>query len=167
MGLYSAVINGIAATAAQDIFEIVAPSDAKVRINRIFVGQYTDFGDAQDELIPIEVIRGYETGGSGGGTITPAPFNPYVGAASAVVERNNTTVASDSGSDDIDFIAGETFNVRAGYLWKAPDALHFMTRQQWEETQLILKPSQRLVVNIGAPADSITLNATLEFEELR
>jgi hypothetical protein len=33
--------------AAQDLFEIVAPSNSEVRIREIKIGQYTDFGDAK------------------------------------------------------------------------------------------------------------------------
>lgn len=34
------------------------------------------------------------------------------------------------------------------------------------EDMLVLEKSQRLVARIGAPADEITMNATLVFEEI-
>ena len=47
MTVFTASFSAVAITAAQDLFEIVAPSNSRVRLLEIDIGQYTDFGDAQ------------------------------------------------------------------------------------------------------------------------
>ncbi len=43
--VYTAAFSAVAISAAQDLFEIVAPPDARVRLLEIDIGQYSDFGD--------------------------------------------------------------------------------------------------------------------------
>jgi hypothetical protein len=149
---YAATFSAIAASAAQDVFEIVAPSGAKVAIREIVLGQYSDFGDAEAELLSLLMLRGYTTSGSGGASVTPSPLRSGEAAASSTVERNNTTVAS-SGSPVT--LRSESFNVAAGYRYYPVP-----------EERIILAPSERFVVRITAPADAITLNGTLVFDEI-
>jgi multidrug resistance efflux pump len=66
MAVYTATFNAVAVTAAQDLFSIVAPSDGRVVIRELRIGQYSDFGDAQAEILPILLIRGYTVAGSVG-----------------------------------------------------------------------------------------------------
>jgi hypothetical protein len=155
MGLYSAAFNAIAVTAAQDVFEIVAPVNSQIVIHEIRLGQYSDFGDAQAEILSVSLLRGHTVSGSGGGTITPANLiNPKSGAlaSTTTVERNNTTQAS--GGSPVTLIA-DTFNVAAGW-WYYPPA----------EERIVIDNSQRFVVAITAPADSLTMNGTIIFEEI-
>ena len=53
-------------------------------------------------------------------------------------------------------LLAEVWNVQVPYLYR-PDA----------EGRIIVAPGERLVVRIGAPADSLTVNGTLVFEEGR
>ncbi len=155
MAIYSATFSAVAATAAQDLFEIAAPANSRVRIREIRIGQYSDFGDAQAELISILVMRGHTTTGSGGSSVTPAPIDAATEApaAGSTVKANNTTVAANG--SPVTLVA-DAWNVAAGWWYYPP-----------EEEQIVLAPSQRLVVRITAPADSITVNGTLLFEEAR
>ena len=41
--VYTASFSAVAITAAQDLFEIVAPADARVRLLEIDLGQRSDF----------------------------------------------------------------------------------------------------------------------------
>ena len=154
MAIFSATFSAVAVTLAQDVFEITAPSNSRVSIREIRIGQYTDFGDAAAEILSLTVMRGHTTSGSGGTTQTKANLRGHTGAAAAgsVVEANNTTVAS--GGSPATLIA-DVFNIAAGWWYYPP-----------EEERIILEPSQRLVVRISAPVDSITLNGTLLFEEI-
>lgn len=154
MAVYSAPFSAIAVTAAQDLWEIVAPSDSLVAIREIRFGQYTDFGDAAAEILGVTMTRGHTTSGSGGSTITPVNFRAETGAASATttVERNNTTQAATSGT----VIFADAWNIQAPYLLIPAE----------DDQRFIIKASQRFVISITAPADSITMNGTVIFEEL-
>lgn len=148
--VYSLSFAGVAVTAAQDVFEIVAPADKSLAIRKIILGQYTDFGDAAAEILSVQVIRGYTTTGSGGSAVTPAPFSGS-GVSSATAAKNNTSIAANGSPVTV---LSDTFNIAAGYLW-SPSAAEF----------IIVPAGARLVVRITAPADSLTMNATLIFEE--
>lgn len=149
--LYSASFAAIAVSAAQDVFEIVSGSGVVVAIREIRLGQYTDFGDAASEILSVRLIRGFTTGGSGGGTITPVNIANTSGrAATSVVERNNTTQAQDGGET----VLSDTWNIAAPWLYEPEPA-----------ERIILPPSTRLVLALTAPADEVTANGSLIFEE--
>lgn len=154
MAIYFATFSGVSVAAAQDIFEITAPAGTKVAIREILFGQYSDFGDAQAELISIQLLRGHTTTGSGGTTLTPATRTglAVATAASAVVKANNTTVAT-SGSPVT--LVSDTFNVAAGWTYRP-----------LPEERIIIQPGIRLVARISLPTDAITANGTIMFEEL-
>jgi hypothetical protein len=150
--MYAAAFGAVAVTAAQDVFEIAAPSDKCVVIHEIVVEQSSDAGDAQAELLRIQGIRGFTTSGSGGSPVTPARLEGGNAAAGSSVETNNTTVAT-TGTTVTLF--DRAFNVQIGFFW-----------QPTPECRIVLSPSQRLVVRIPAPADSLTMHGTMIFEEI-
>jgi hypothetical protein len=155
MGLvYTAVFNAVAVTAQQDFFELVAPSDAVVKVHRILITQSTEVGDAAEEGLNVLIKRGATTSGSGGGTPpTPQPTEFGFPAAGSTVEINNTTKAS---AGTIQTLWAENWNIRTPYEWLPTP-----------ECQLFLSPSQRLTVELATtPADSITMSGTLVFEEI-
>ena len=158
--LYSATFSAISVSAAQDVFEVVAAATARVAIREIVLGQYSDFGDAEDELLSVQVIRGYTTSGSGGASVTPRPLNSYDRDAVTTVERNNTTQAS-AGTAHV--LIADSFNVRAGWYLGSKN---YVTSEYGREHGILLKPSERLVVAITVPADALTMNGTIVFEEL-
>lgn len=152
MGLkYIVSFDAVATTAQTDIFEIVAPSDQSIIIHELGISQTSDFGDAQDENLKIQIIHGFTTSGSGGSTPTPAPLQSGATAASTV-EANNTTVATTGTTKTL---LQDAFNVRAGYL------------KLWTpETRPEAKGAKRLVARLSAPADSLTLSGYMIFEEV-
>jgi hypothetical protein len=154
MGLfYSAQFNAVAATAQQDLFEIVAPADAVVVIHQIALAQSTEVGDAAEEALSILVKRGATTSGSGGSAPTPAPLEFGFPAAGSTVEVNNTTKAT----------AGTIVTLHAD-VWNVRSQLLILPTP---ELRIVLSPSQRLTVELATtPADSITMNGTLYFEEI-
>ena len=158
--LYSATFSAISVSAAQDVFEVVAGSGNRVAIREIVLGQYSDFGDAEDELLSVQVIRGYTTSGSGGASVTPRPFNSYDRDATTTVERNNTTQAS---SGTAHTLIADSFNVRAGWYW---GVRNYVNMPNVSEYGIILKPEERAVVAVTVPADALTMNGTIVFEEL-
>lgn len=154
MAIFVATFAAVAVTAAQDVFEIVAPASSRLMIREIRLGQYSDPGDAQAEMLSVQIIRGYTTSGSGGGSVTPVNLSPVSGAAAATatVERNNTTVAQD-GTGAV--LLADTFNVMGGWRYYPVP-----------EERIEVGVSQRLVVRITAPADALTMNGTLVYEEV-
>ena len=149
---YTATFSAVAVSAAQDLFEITAPSTHRVAIREIRLGQYTEFGDAAAEILSLLIIRSYTTTGSGGAAVTPTPLIPSDAAAASTVARNNTTVAAD-GTPLI--LVADAWNIATPFRW-LPDM----------DGRIIIAPSTRLVVRITAPADAMTTNGTLIFEEL-
>lgn len=150
--VFSATINAVAVTAAQDVFAIVAPGNRRVRIREVLISQYTDFGDAAAEIISVLIVRGYTTAGTGGSVVTPRNLDPTGGGAGASVRANDTSVAT-TGTAEV--LRATSWNIQSEWLY-IPD----------QSERAILRPNQRLVVRITAPADSITMNATLVFEEI-
>lgn len=149
--IYSAAFNAVAVTAAQDVFEIVAGTNLTIREVRL--GQHSDFGDAQAEILSVQILRGYTTTGSGGAAVTPAAVNSQANnaASTATVARNNTTVAT-TGTAAI--LLSDAFNVQTGFRFK-PDA----------DERPELSAGQRLVVRITIPVDALTMDGWMEFEE--
>lgn len=150
---YSVVHNG-ALTAAADLFEISPADDRPVEIVALYIAQTSDAGDAQDEMIGVDIIRGHATSGSGGAVATPTPLGSSLGAAAGfTAETGNTTVAS-AGTPTT--LHSDAFNVRAGFTF-IPLAEARPGANQGNGT---------LVVRLSAPADSLSYKATLVLREL-
>lgn len=148
--IYSATFEEVAVTAAQDLIEIVAPSDAVVVIHSVSISQSTEAGDAQSEMLNLLYHRG-STSGSGGTTVTPAPMNAGDAAFGGTCEANNTTQGTEG-----TILRAENFNVLAGYIW-----------QPTPEERMVVSPSSRLIIELQtAPADSVTMSGTVVFEEI-
>jgi hypothetical protein len=98
--------------------------------------------------------RGYTVSGSGGSTMTPVTRSGLSVATAAVstIEINNTTVAN-TGTPAV--LLADSFNIAAGFRYYPS-----------QEDAIILQPSSRFVVRITAPADALTMNGTLVFEEI-
>lgn len=154
MAIFAAPFSAVAVSAAQDLWELNVHSTTRVRIREIRFGQYSDAGDAAAELLGVTMTRGCTSSGSGGGTITPVNISGHTGGASAVssVERNNTTQASTSGTT----LFADAWNVQAPFLWLPSE----------HDMRFLLEASERFVISITAPADALTMNGTLIFEEL-
>lgn len=148
--IYTASISEVAVSAAQDLFELTAPSTGMVRILSARWGQSSDAGDAAAELLPWNLTR-YATSGSGGSTPTPAPHSVGHAASGVTVEANNTT---QGGTPTV--VLSDCWNVQAGYLYQPPP-----------EEMVTIPPSGILAIEFpSAPADSITVSGSVTFEEL-
>lgn len=148
--IYTAVFEEESVSAAQDLFEIVAPSDAIVKIHELVLGQSSDAGDSESEQLSVIIHRG-STSGSGGGTPTARPMEAGDAAFGGTVETNNTTQSTEG-----NILWGDAFNVLAGLqkIWTP-------------ETRPVISPSGRLIVELQtAPADALTMSGTLVFEEI-
>lgn len=149
---YKIPFSAVAVTAAQDLFELSPADDKPVEIVGIELGQTSDSGDAQDEQLQLQIIRGHTATGSGGSAATPVPTDPGDPAAGFAAEVNNTTIASAGTTVTLHSTA---WNVRAGYINWFPEGDRPKANQG----------NTTMVVRMSAPADSITLNGTLHVRE--
>lgn len=153
MALYVATFTGVAVTAQQDLFEIVAASDSITIIHQVILSQSTEVGDAQEEGLAVLMKRGQTTSGSGGTAPTPNPLETGSAAYGGTVEVNNTTKAS---AGTILTTHAEAWNVRGPFMYLPTP-----------EMRPVLGPGTRMTVELATtPADSITMHGTLIFEEL-
>ena len=158
--IFTATFSAIAISAAQDVFELTTHASSRIEICEIFLGQYSDAGDAAAEMLSVQIIRGYTTAGSGGAAVTPGNFEPWSRAAVTTVARNNTTVAT-VGTPAV--LHSEAFNVQGGWIYKPFKSEHDNERPKVEHTGAT---NGLLVVRITAPADAVTMNGTIKFREI-
>lgn len=153
--IYAVTFEGVAVTAAQDFFELSPADDKPVLIHAIYLSQSSDVGDAAEEILRVAIIRGHTTSGSGGSAFTPLPLQSTAGAAAgAAAEINNTTIAS-AGTAGV--LHAEAFNIRSGWVYiPTPE-----TRPGASQANTTI-----VVRLMAAPADQLTMSATLIFEEL-
>lgn len=152
-GFYSVQFENVAVTAAQDFFEVTPADDKPVKILGLFLSQSSDVGDAAEEMLRIQIIRGHTTSGSGGTQPTPVPIHPNDAAAGFACDVNNTTIAS-VGTTAL--LHSEAFNIRSSLqLWWTPETAPIAN--QGNTTILV-----RLM---AAPADSLSMSGTLYVEE--
>lgn len=153
--MYTVQFNGVTVTAAtqQDFFEIVAPSDAIVRIHEIGLSQSTELGDAEEESLSILMKSGSTTSGSGGSTPTAIPIEFGDAAFGGTCEANNTTKAT-----------GGTIVTHQAWNWNIRSAFqHIWTPEQCPK----ISPSRRWTLELASnPTDNITMSGYVVLEEI-
>lgn len=93
--VYTVSFNAVAVTAAADLFELVPATNIPIKILGIRIGQGNRVGDATEDAIPLALIVGHTTSGSGGSSATPSRSGDvHDAAASFTAETCNTTQAS-------------------------------------------------------------------------
>lgn len=153
MRLYTVAFAGVAVTAQQDFFELVAPSTGILLVHELGLSQSTEVGDAMEEGLSILLKSGATTSGSGGsaGTLVPIDFGDA--AAGATAETNNTTKAN---TGTIVTHEAHNWNIRVPFqrIWTP-------------ETRPIIRASRRYTVELATtPADSITVSGYMIVEEV-
>lgn len=151
--LYTVSFTEVAVTVAVDLFELTPADDKPIEILGLFIGNSSDFGDAQSENLPYRVVRGHTTAGSGGATTTPRPLNRSGAAAGFTAKTNNTTAATVGSTVDLH---ADSFNVQAGEKLWLPEGC------EWEASQTDITLIIRLA---SAPADSVDLSGTIYVRE--
>jgi hypothetical protein len=150
--MYTVSFAGVAVTAQQDFFEIVAAAGKNCRIWALYLSQSTEVGDAAEEGLSILLKAGATTSGSGGSAPTPTPQNITDTAAGFTAEVNNTTKAT---AGTIVTHHADNWNIRMPFQLILPPQM-----------QIELTGSRRFTVELATtPADSITVSGTLYVEE--
>lgn len=149
--MFSAVIEAVSVSAAQDLFALT-PVGHAIRVHRVEVGQ--DASETSENL-PIRLRRGTgATAGSGGSAVTPNRLKPGATAATCTVARNNTTAAT---GGTLVTLARRTFNIVTGFVYAPTDA-----------ELIVVNPGETLLVNLpSAPGSAITVSAEIVFEEIK
>ena len=155
--VYTAQVSGVAVTAAQDIFEVLAGTGKPIRIHGWSLFQTSDAGDSAEELLRVEVVRGVGavTSGSGGSSPTVHAVSDQDGSTGATVEANNTTRMV-VGSGTLETLEQYGWNVRIPWV-------HYYTP---ELRPFVVAGDRWTLALAAAPADEITLGATIYFEEI-
>ena len=149
---YTVEFEGIAVSAAQDFFELTSADDKPIEIISGVIGQYSDMGDAEEEGLRLQIIRGHTSSGSVGSTSTPAPLDPSGAAAGFTCEINNTTIASAGSAVNLH---SESFNSRIGWFYNpVPEA-----RIGANQTSLLV------VRLLAAPGDELSMSGSLVIRE--
>jgi len=150
--VYTVSFTGVAVTAQQDLFEIVAGSTKSCRVLAVYLSQSTEISDTQEEGLSIILKSGSTTTGSGGTTPTAIPMSVTDAASGATVKVNNTTKAT---AGTIITHHADNWNVRVPFQLIFPEIM-----------QIVIAGSRRMTVELATtPADSITMSGTLYFEE--
>lgn len=152
-GVYTVQFSGVAATAQQDLFEIVGHASKPYVILGYSLSQTTEVGDAQEEQLLILLKSGQSTSGSGGSAPTPVATDSAGSAAGFTAEVNNTTKAS---TGTIVTHEARSWNVRGPF-----DVLFT------QEQQLVMAAGRRATLELAStPADSVTINGTMWVQEI-
>lgn len=151
--MYTISISGVASPAtAFDFVEISPAANKPIRLHRIRIAQ-TSEPTTEEEQLALTVIRGHTTSGSGGDTTPDGGVLSSSDAASGyTAETMNTTIASAGTAVNL---VEDAWNTRAGF------DLAFAPEESPECINGVL-----LVVRSGAPADAVTIRATIWVEEL-
>lgn len=135
-----------------DFFELDAAAGKPIEIVALFIGNKTEVGDAQEEMVAWSVVRGNTTTGNGT-TTTPRPLDPSDGAASFGAEVVASTPAA---AGTALTLHADTFNIRTGLQLVFPPEM----RPKTAEADLLC------VRLLTALTDDATLSGTCYVREL-
>lgn len=152
--IYSAEFSDVAVTLAQDLFSLLVADDEPIRLMGCTISQRSDVGDAAEEGLLIQIIRGWGTVGSLGSAPTPVVLDGKQGATSVTVRANDTTEAS-AGTPVT--VHSEVWNIRMPWVYLPIPEL----RPRVDQADDIVSVSL-----ITAPNDELTVSGTIYWEEL-
>lgn len=153
---YSAVIDAQAFTTATDIFECTPAADRAMVIIAMKLGQTTDLGDAQEEVLRIGIYEDV-TAGSTGTAITETPYTneSALAANTAAVVTNRGTAST--GGTLIDIIP---WNIRVPLFWFP------IPEMRPKFSNIAAEGPTSTFRLIAAPTDSITVSSTIYWTEI-
>ena len=136
-----------------DAFEILPAADTPIRIHAIIIENVSEVGDAEEEMVRWQIVRGNTVSGNGSAT-TPARLRNTDPVAVTSAETVASTPAG-AGSP-VDIHSG-AFNIRVGLIWiPTPEMRPYCDNGE-----------VRICVRLpGTFADDVVLSGTLYFEEL-
>lgn len=155
-GMYTVSFDQQAFTTANgdyDFFELTPADDRPIEIVAVFIGNKSEVGDAQDEMVAYSIVTDNATTGNGAAT-TPRPLDPRDGAAGFTAESVASTTAT-TGTEIV--LLADTFNIRSGLQLILPEAMRPKVDQA--DTMLCIRMETGL-------ADDATISGTVWVREL-
>lgn len=155
--LYSTQTSAVTLAEARDFYEVLAATAKPVLIHGWFLYQISDVGDAAEEIVRLDVVRGVGTVTSGSGGTSPSvhPINDNHAAVAATIEANNTTRMV-VGTGTLETLESYGWNVRIPWF-------HLFT----PELRPRVNPGDRWTLALPtAPTDALTFGSTLWLEEI-
>lgn len=152
---YVAARNLALATASgdYDLIYLAAATEKPIKLMGFILGQTSEVGDAQEEMLDLTIVRGFTTASSGGSAITPVPRDPDSAAAAFTARLGDPTVAT-TGTGLV--LWADSMNVRAGMPYILPEQFQPITRNG----------AGSLVVRMNtAVIDAVTINITAIVQE--
>ena len=152
--MYTATMASNAVTTAKTLMHINGITNGIVVIHSAFFGQYSDAGDAQAEMLPIQIARHGSNSVSGGTTVTPRPnlVNDQAYAGTVIAGASNTSTNL--------IVLGESFNVQAGWYYTPTPEERIVIPPK---SAGVSYPSLRFKLP-NAPTDSVTMIGRVTFE---
>ena len=160
--LYSFTFTAVNVAAQQDLFYIKPAADKVCMLEAVYianVGIAADAGDAQEEILDLEIIRvpATVTVGSGGAASATGTLNSLAGndtAAGFTARSNDTTKATTSGT--LRILHSDGWNVRIPYVWMpAP------------EHRIMCANAEAVVVRLNStPTDGVSTSGTVLVREI-
>ena len=141
-------------TVAVDLIALKPATNIPIRLRALRIWQISDFGDAQAEILTINVVRGNATDGSGGATATPLLKDKRDASASFTARVGDTTAAS-AGTAETVYSTGWPVGSAFEYTFPDPN----ITRTDAGQTMLVIRLG-------GAPADALTIGCSVDVEEI-
>lgn len=153
------------AAGGTDLFDLATGATSRIAICGFELGlsSTADFADAAAEGVALQLIRGSTAPGTGGAAITPVNAKGHAGrAASSVTATGNnaTTIAS---SANTEVLLASAWNIQQPYRYNP--RVDF-GGEQIDERDYVTE-SSRVVLRLPVPpADPLTVNATIWWQEL-
>lgn len=157
---HTAGFKAVTITAAQDLFEVRAPTAGILIVHGFSLYQTSDLQDAAEEVLRLTTNRGSGsvTSGSGGSTATVhvKQRGAQAFASGGAVEVNNTTVLAVGSGTLLNDIEQLGWNIRIPMVhWWTP------------ETRPIILPTDYWTLELeAAPADALTTSGTVYLEQI-
>jgi hypothetical protein len=151
--MYSAALSNSVISISNSVFHINGITNGIVVLHSAFIGQASDAGDAQAEMLRVSITRSGSNSTAVGTTVTARPHLINDQAFGGTVRVSNTYVNTNL------CIVSETFNVQAGWYYTPTP-----------EERIVIPPkssgvsSPSLRINISKPADALTMSGRITFE---
>jgi hypothetical protein len=157
--LYVVEFHNVTISAQQDLFYVKPAADKICVVEAVYLGVTggaSDAGDAQEELLDVEMIYlpATVTVGSGGSSFTPTPKSVNDAAAGFTGRINDTTKASSSGTALNRHSDG--WNSRVPYEYLPPP----------EHRDLVANAAAMVFRLNTTPADALAANGTMLVREM-
>lgn len=153
--IYTACFSGTAlTTVSHDVFGILAPSDSRVMIHEVRIGEASD-AVTEEQLVSVQFLRGSTASAEQATPITPRHLHGWAGTPTAGSSVFGPVAALASTASAV-LIHADTWNVtQASYVFCPEDC-----------ERPILAVDQRLHVRLGAASTAMSISGTLKFSEI-